>query len=147
MLSIKRNKKVLKNIKNCKYLVFFKIKLILIQKNSFVFPIDKSGALLGNVFHTYKGGQKKNSKVGEFVKLSLRKVKPDIKLKKKSKIKALLVRTKFKSQKLDGSNLYFYENSVVTIKRKLIMRSKEFTAPADKNIKRKKIIYKFPGIL
>lgn len=119
----------------------------MIQKNSFVFPIDKSGALLGNVFHTYKGGQKKISKVGEFVKISLRKVKPDIKLKKKAKLKALLVRACFKSTKQDGSNIYFYENSVVTIKRKLIMRSKEFTAPADRNIKRKKIVYKFPGIV
>ena len=119
----------------------------MIQKNSYVYPIDKSGALLGNVFHTYKGGQKKISKIGEFVKISLRKVKPDIKLKKKSKVKALIVRTTFKSIKLDGSNMYFYENSVVLIKRKLIMRSKEFIAPADRNILRKKIIYKFPGIL
>lgn len=112
-----------------------------------MYPIDKSGALLGNVFHTYKGGQKKISKIGEFIKISLRKVKPDIKLKKKSKVKSLIVRTSFKSTKLDGSNLYFYENSVVLIKRKLVMRSKEFIAPADRNILRKKIMFKFPGIL
>jgi large subunit ribosomal protein L14 len=119
----------------------------MIQKNTLVYPIDKSGAIIGNVFHTYKGGKKKISKVGEFVKISLRKVKPDIKLKKKNKTKALIVRSKFKSIKLDGSFFLFYENSVVLIKRKLIMRSKEFIAPADKNIRRKKIIYKFPGIL
>lgn len=119
----------------------------MIQKNTIVYPIDKSGALLGNVFHTYKGGKKKNSKVGEFVKISLRKVKPDIKLKKKSKTKALVVRSKFRSTKLDGSFFLYYENSVVLIKRKLVMRSKEFVAPADRNIKRKKIMYKFPGIL
>jgi hypothetical protein len=28
-----------------------------------------------------------------------------------------------------------------------VMWSKEFIEPADKNIRRKKIIYKFPGIL
>lgn len=119
----------------------------MIQKNTFVYPIDKSGALLGNVFHTYKGGQKKISRVGEFVKISLKKVKPDIKLKKKSKVKAIIARSSFRSTKLDGSYHLYYENSVVLIKRKLVMRSKEFTAPADKNMKRKKIIYKFPGIL
>lgn len=119
----------------------------MIQKNTIVYPIDKSGALLGNVFHTYKGGKKKISKVGEFVKISLRKVKPDIKLKKKSKTKALIVRSSFKSTKTDGSFFYYYENSVVLIKRKLVMRSKEFVAPADRNIRRKKIVYKFPGIL
>jgi len=119
----------------------------MIQKNTFVYPVDKSGAIICNVFHTYKGGQKKTSNVGEFVKISLRKVKPDIKLKKKNKSKALIVRSKFKSLKMDGSSFFFYENSVVLIKRKLIMRSKEFIAPADRNIKRKKIIYKFLGIL
>ncbi len=119
----------------------------MIQKNSYVCPIDKSGALLGNVFHTYRGGQKKISRIGEFVKISLRKVKPDIKLKKKHKSKALIVRTKFRSFKNDGSYFKFKENSVVLIKRKLVMRSKEFIAPADRNINRKKIIYKFPGIL
>jgi ribosomal protein L14 len=119
----------------------------MIQKNTIVYPIDKSGAIVGNVFHTYRGGQKKNSAVGEFVKISLRKVKPDIKLKKKAKIKALISRTTFRSIKLDGSYFNFYENSVVLLKRKLVMRSKDFIAPADRNIRRKKIIYKFPGIL
>ena len=112
-----------------------------------MYPIDKSGALLGNDFHVYKGGQKKISTVGEFVKISLKKVKPDIKLKKKSKVRALIVRTSFRSTKLDGSIKFFYENSVITLKRKLITRSKDFTAPADINIRRKKIAYKFPGIL
>lgn len=119
----------------------------MIQKNTHVIPIDKSGALLGNVFHTYRGGYKKISKVGEFVKISLKRVKPDIKLKKKTKTKALVVRATFRSCKLDGSTNYFYENSVVLVKRKLVMRSKEFVAPADINIRRKKIIYKFPGIV
>jgi ribosomal protein L14 len=77
----------------------------------------------------------------------LRKVKPDIKLKKKSKVKALIVRTKYRSSKLDGSYFNFYENSVVLVKRKLVMYSKDFIEPADKNIRRKKIVYKFPGIL
>lgn len=119
----------------------------MIQKKTFVYPIDKSGVLLGNVFHVYRGGQKKISCVGDFVKISVRKAKPEIKLKKKSKVKALIARTKYYSSKLDGSGVYFYENSVVLIKRKLIMRSKEFIAPADWNIRRKRIIYKFPGIL
>jgi len=119
----------------------------MIQKNTTVYPIDKSGAFLGNTFHTYKGGEKKISGVGEFIKMSIRKVKPDIKLKKKTKIRALISRTSYRSNKFDGSFYFFYENSVILIKRKLITRSKEFIAPADRNILRKKLIYKFPGIL
>jgi len=118
-----------------------------IQKNTTVYIVDKSGALVGNVFHTYKGGKKKICGVGEFVKISLRKVKPNMKLKKKSKTKALISRTAYRSSKLDGSNFNFYENSVVLIKRNLVTRSKEFVEPADRNILRKKLIYKFTGIL
>ena len=103
--------------------------------------------MLCNVFHTYRGGKKKISVVGEFVKISIRKIKPDIKLKKKAKSKALIVRTKCIATKNDGSIYYFYENSIVLLRRKLITRSKEFIAPADRNILRKKMTYKFPGIL
>jgi len=119
----------------------------MIQKNSKIYFSDKSGAVIGNVFHTYKGGQKKISKVGEFIKISIRKVKPDVKLKKKSKSKALISRSNYRSLKLDGSYFYFYENSAILLKRKLITRSKEFVEPADRRILRKKFIYKFPGIL
>jgi len=118
-----------------------------IQKTTIVYPIDKSGAIIGNVFHIYKGGSKKIAAVGELVKMSIRKVKPDIKLKKKSKVRALIARSKFRSTKLDGSFFYYYENSVVLIKRKMILRSKEFIEAADRNIMRRKMIYKFPGIL
>jgi len=119
----------------------------MIQKTTAVYPVDKSGALLGNVFHTYRGGKKKISRVGEFVKISIRKVKPDIKLKKKGKTRALITRSSFRSLKLDGSFFCYDENSVILIKRKMITRSKEFIAPADRNMRRKKIIFKFPGIL
>ncbi len=119
----------------------------MIQKNTKVYVVDKSGALVGNVFHTYKGAKKKICRTGEFIKISLRRVKPNLKLKKKSKTKALISRTKYRSLKLDGASFNFYENSVILIKRRLITRSKEFTEPADRNILRKKLIYKFPGIL
>ncbi len=119
----------------------------MIQKSTIVYPIDKSGAIVCNVFHTYRGGSKKISIVGEFVKISVRKAKPDIKLRKKSKSKSLIVRSSFRSKKADGSYFLYYENSIILIKRKLTTRSKEFIGPADRNILRKKLVYKFTGIL
>jgi len=119
----------------------------MIQKNTYVYPVDKSGALLGKVFHTYKGSKKKICKVGEFIKISLRRVKPDIKLKKKQKTKALIIRSNYKSTRLDGSFFFFYENSVILVKRKLITRSNEFVEAGDRMILRKKLLHKFPGIL
>jgi ribosomal protein L14 len=100
-----------------------------------------------NVFHLYKGGMRKFSKVGNFIKCSVRLHKPESFLKKKSKSIALFVRGVFRSFKHDGSSVFFKSNACVLLKRKLVFRSKDFVIPADYNIKRKKIFYKFPGVL
>jgi ribosomal protein L14 len=108
---------------------------------------DKSGVILCKVFHTYKGGQKKISFIGEFVKVSVRRARTDAKLKKKKKTKSLFIKSKYYSLKKDGSTFNCYENTIVLIKRKLITRSKEFISLVDRNILRKKLMYKFTGIL
>lgn len=120
---------------------------MLIQKETFLKPVDKSGALLVKTFHLYKGFNRKHSYVGNFIKISVKSVKPDVNLKKKSKSIAMLVKSKFKSTKLDGSTLFFYENSCILFKRKMNLRSKEINGPGDFKIRRRKLFYKFPGIL
>mgnify|MGYP002403529689 CR=1 FL=1 len=98
-------------------------------------------------FHLYKGFSRKTSKVGNFIKISIRSVKPEAFLKKKQKSLALFVRSKYLSSKNDGSILFYRENSCLLIKRKLVFRSKDVTDPADYKIRRKKLFFKFPGIL
>lgn len=119
----------------------------MIQKESFLKPVDKSGVLLVKTFHLYKGFHRNHSFVGNFIKISVKSVKPDSNLKKKSKSIAMIVKSKFKSNKLDGSLIFFYENSCILFKRKLILRSKEITGPGAYGILRRKLFYKFPGIL
>lgn len=119
----------------------------MIQKESFLKPSDKSGVLLVKTFHLYKGFSRKFAFVGNFIKVSARSVKPEASLKKKGKSIALINKTKYISKKLDGSVYFFYENSCILIKRKLVLRSKELLGPADYNLKRKKLYYKFPGVL
>lgn len=119
----------------------------MIQKESFLKPIDKSGVLLVKTFHLYKGFHRNHSYVGNFIKISVKSAKPDSNLKKKSKSIAMIVKAKYKSYKLDGSLFFFYENSCILFKRKLNLRSKEINGPGDFNIKRRKLFYKFPGIL
>lgn len=119
----------------------------MIKKESILIPIDKSGALITKVFHLYKGFNRKCSHVGNFVKISVKTVKPESLVKKKKKSIALLTSLNYKSQKKDGSYTYFYENNCILFKRKFILRSKDIINPGDFNIKRRKFFYKFPGIL
>lgn len=119
----------------------------MIQKETFLKPADKSGVLLVKTFHLYKGFSRKVSFVGNFIKISAKSVKPEATLKKKGKSIALINKTKFISSKKDGSIQFFYENSCILFKRKLVLRSKELTGPVDYNLKRRKLFYKFPGVL
>jgi len=119
----------------------------LIQKESYLRNIDKSGVLFVNTFHLYKGFNRRQSFVGNFIKISVRNNKPDAFLKKKSKSVALFVKSKFISNKLDGSKNLFFENNCILLKRKLVLRSKDIIGPGDRKIMRRKLLYKFPGII
>ena len=66
----------------------------MIQKTSILIPSDKCGVLTVNTFHLYKGFSRKFSKFGDYIKVSIRKTKPENILNKKSKRKAIIVRTK-----------------------------------------------------
>lgn len=119
----------------------------MIQKESFLKPIDKTGALTVKTFHLYKGFHRKHAYVGNFIKISVKSIKPDTFIKKKAKSIALVVRSVYKSTKQDGSFFFFKENSCLLIKRKMNLRSKDITDAGDYAIRRKKLFYKFPGIL
>lgn len=72
----------------------------MVQKESLVTPVDKCGVSIVNVFHVYGcrvGG------VGSFLKISVRRVLPDAKLRLKNKNLAILIRSKFRYIKCDGS--------------------------------------------
>jgi ribosomal protein L14 len=74
----------------------------MVQKESIVTPVDKCGILSVNVFHVYKNSV---CIVGGFNKVSVRRVLFDAKLKSKSKIISILVRSKFRYVKNDGTTI------------------------------------------
>ena len=75
----------------------------MIQKNSILKPADNCGVLKSKVFHVYKGSKGKLAFCGNFLKTSAKEVKLENPIKKKTKLKAILVRTKFAIKKKDGS--------------------------------------------
>lgn len=115
----------------------------MIQKNSILKPADNCGVIKSNVFHVYKGSKGKLAFTGDFLKTSAKLVKPENPIKKKSKIKAILIRTKFIVNRKDGSYISFKKNSLVLLKKRLTPKGKNIRGPIVRIIKRKKFISSF----
>lgn len=110
-------------------------------------PADKCGVDIVKVFHLYKGFSRKCSFIGDFVKVSVKRVVPGNIIKKKTKLKGILVRTKFTIKLRDGCNYNFKENCVVLLKKRLTPRGKEIIGPTSCMLRRKKFVSSFVGAL
>jgi len=119
----------------------------MIQKSSIVVPADKCGVFTANTFHLYRGFSRKFSKFGDYIKASVRKIKPENPLIKKSKRKALLIRTKKNISLCDGSYIRFDYNAVVLLKKRLTPEGKEIFGPIVRSFKKKKFLSSFSGLI
>ena len=119
----------------------------MIQKSSCAIPADKCGVLTVNTFHLYKGFSRKFSRFSDYIKVSIRKIKPDNFLTKKSKRKALIIRTKKNIKICDGSYVRFNYNSVIILKKRLTPEGKEIFGPIVRNFKKKKFLSSFSGLI
>jgi len=119
----------------------------MIQKSSILVPADKCGVFTVNTFHLYRGFSRKLSKFGDYIKVSVRKIKPENQLVKKSKRKALIIRTKKSIPLNDGSFARFDYNSVVLLKKRLTPEGKEIFGPIVRNFKKKKFLSSFSGLI
>lgn len=115
----------------------------MIQKNSIVEPTDNCGVLKANVFHVYRGGKGRLGFIGDFLKVSIREILLDSEIKKKSKHRAFLIRTNFHTKKKDGSIIFFKNNSIILLKKRLTPRGKILNGPIISTIKRKKFVSSF----
>lgn len=119
----------------------------MLQKSSCVIVADSCGVAKARIFHIYRGSIHRAALVKDFVKISVRKSYSNSKLKKGFKSKAIVIRTKFKSLKLDGSSIFFNKNSIVLLKKRLTPRGKELHGPITFGFKRRKFTGSFPGIV
>lgn len=119
----------------------------MLQKMSKLIPLDKSGVWQTKIFHIYGGFKKKNAYPGDFVKISVKKTKPNNTIQKGFKTNAIIINTKFKTTKLDGTIFYFKYNSNILLKKRLTPRGREIYGVVPYNIKRKKFVTSFPGII
>jgi large subunit ribosomal protein L14 len=119
----------------------------MIQKNSILIPADKCGVLTVNTFHLYKGFYRKTATFGNYIKVSIRKTKPENILTKKSKKKAIIIRTKKNVSICDGTFIRFDYNSAVILKKRLTPEGKEIYGPILRNFKKRKFLSSFSGII
>jgi large subunit ribosomal protein L14 len=115
----------------------------MIQKNSILKPVDSCGVYKVKVFHVYKGSQGKLALAGDFIKVSAKLVKPENIVKKKSKHRSILIKTKFINLRLDGSFIKFNQNGLVLLKKRLTPRGSTLKGPVLHYLKRKKFISSF----
>lgn len=119
----------------------------MLQKYSYVQPADKNGIILARIFHIYQGSYHRLALTGQFVKVSVKVTKPNNWLKKKAKLKAILIRSKQMRCNIDGLAYKFNLNEVVCLKKRLTPIGGEIRGPILKNLKRKKFINSFTGVI
>jgi len=106
-------------------------------------PVDTCGVFKVMVFHVYKGSQGRLAFSGDFVKSSAKIVKPENPIKKKSKHRCIITKTKYKNVRIDGSFIKFKRNSLILLKKRLTPKGKTLRGPISRNIRRKKFISSF----
>lgn len=119
----------------------------MLLKKSWLSISDNTNVNWLQIFHLYKGFNRRKTKLGFFVKGSARSVEPPrveykgfkFKFNKKGDIcRSLIIRTAYPTNRLDGSVLYFNHNNGVLVKKKQDLKSKYLFGPIAYNLNRKK---------
>lgn len=90
----------------------------MIQVGSYLEVADNSGISQVQVIKVPGGSKKRYARVGDIVVVSAKKSRTGItkpKVKKKSVVKAMVVRTKFRTKRKDGSYISFGDNSCILV--------------------------------
>lgn len=115
----------------------------MIQQRTILKVSDNSGAKTVRCIKILGGFKKKYAKLGDTIIVSIQelrnKAKKTSKVKKGEVYKALIIRTKTKHVKKDGSQICFNENSVTLINKQENPISTRIIGPIPKSLKKKKL--------
>ena len=87
----------------------------MIQEQSYLEVADNSGARKLMCIRVLGGSKKKFAKVGDVIKVTIKEAIPTGRVKKGEVVDAVIVRTKNKLRRSDGSAIRFDDNAVVII--------------------------------
>lgn len=89
----------------------------MLQERSIINITDNSGAVRAMVFAVNGKNNRRSAGVGDIVKGSVKKSSPGGKVKKTQKVDILIVRTKMRIHRKDGSSILFQDNAGVIINK------------------------------
>lgn len=89
----------------------------MIQDRSIVTITDNSGGKIGRVFKILGGSKKRYAGIGDVVVLSVQTAEPRKMVKKKDVVYGMVVRTRNKTRRADGSYISFDDNAVVLVEK------------------------------
>lgn len=115
----------------------------MIQQQSIIKVSDNSGAKTVKCIKVLGGFKKKHAMLGDFIIVSVQKLrnklKKNSKVKKKEIYKALIIRTKTFFKKKDGFKIKFKENAVALLNRQNSPIGTRILGPVPKIFKKKKL--------
>lgn len=127
----------------------------MIQKQTWLTLSDSTSALWFKTFHLYGGFFRKKSYIGDYIKGSVRVVKPQLgfykgfitkKIKKGYIRRSLILRSFLIINKLN-INFKFNSNASLIIKKKNLILSSHIIGPTSNKLKNKRLLLLFKYIL
>jgi len=107
----------------------------MLQEGSRIKVADNSGAKIVQCFRVLGGSKKRYAHLGDIMVASVKVVEPRKAVKKKDIVKAVVVRTKNQTRRIDGSRIRFDENAVVLINEKKEPRATRIFGPIPRELK------------
>ena len=98
----------------------------MIQQESRLKVADNSGAKEVLCIRVLGGTRRRYARVGDVIVCSVKDASPTGNVKKKSVVKAVVVRTRDQIRRKDGSTICFDDNAVVTSSQRLPVSSAQF---------------------
>lgn len=112
----------------------------MIQQESELQVADNTGAKRVKCFKVLGGSRRRYAHIGDIVVCSVKEADPKASVKKGDVVKAVIVRTKNKVRRSDGSQLSFYDNSCVIIDDKQNPKGTRIFGPVAREVREKGFI-------
>jgi ribosomal protein L14 len=119
----------------------------MVQKESYLRVCDKSGVVWVKLIHNYRGFSRRISYFGDFIKVTVRRLKHNDILKRKAKPKGLILRTRKIEYKKDGSFFLFDANNVILLKKRTTSYGQRIYGPTLRKLNRRKVLASCSSVL
>lgn len=109
----------------------------MIQQESELEVADNSGAKIVKCVKVLGGTRRRYAEAGDVIICSVREAEPEGTVKKKEVVRAVIVRTKYKIKRNDGTKLGFDKNSCVIIDDKDNPRGTRIFGPVAQEVRQR----------